>query len=297
MRICFLIWLLLSLTAPFAAQAQGKLKVVASFSIIGDMVTQIAGNNVDLKILVGANGDAHEYEPTTVDARSLANADIVFINGLGLEGWIERLIHSSGYKGQVIIVTKSIKTLEADAHGHVADDPHAWQDLANGKIYMINIRDALANADKTHSAEYTKNTALYLKELDALDSWVKSEIAKVPADKRTVISMHDSFQYFALRYGVKFIAPLGISTESQASAADMARIIDQVRKQNITAVFLENMTDSRLIRQLESDAGAHVGGTLYSDAISAPDEPAPNYIAMFRHNVTELVAAMQNNPE
>ncbi len=286
----------LSLLIALGADADERLKVVASFSIIGDMVKQVAGNNVDLEVLVGPNGDAHEYEPTTANARSLSHANIVFINGLGLEGWIERLIQSSAFKGKAVVVTQGITPLESEAHGHSAPDPHAWQNLENGKTYVANIRDALAQADPLHAAEYQSNAARYLQKLDTLDKWTKTEIAQVEPSKCKVISMHDSFHYFAKQYGVTFIAPLGISTESEASAADMARIIDQVRQQHITAVFLENMTDSRLMRQLESDAGAHIGGTLYSDALSAPGEPASTYTDMFTYNVTKLVAAMQQNP-
>lgn len=284
---------ILILLLPLPSKAQGKIKVVASFSVIGDMVRHVAGDNIDLQTLVGENGNVHEYEPTAADARAISGADIVFINGLGLEGWIERLIESSGYKGKIITVSTGIHPINIAGH----DDPHAWQDITNGKIYAVNIRDALTNADKIHSAEYQANTVSYTAKLDELDKWAKSEIGKVNPDKRKVISMHDAFQYFAARYGVKFIALLGVSTESEASAADMARIIDQVRSQHISAVFLENMTDSRLINQIERDASAHIGGTLYSDALSDSNGPASDYTSMFKHNVTQLVAAMRNNPE
>ncbi len=288
--------LLLTLVAlltliPFSSYADGRLRAVASFSIIGDMVKQVAGDNIDLKVLVGSNGDVHEYEPTPADAKLLANADIVFINGLGLEGWMERLISSSNYKGSVIVVTKGVTTLKSGMH----DDPHAWQDIANARIYVQNIRDALVKADKAHVPEYKSNAAAYIKKLDALDAWAIKEISQITPDRRKVISQHDSFQYFTARYGVKFIAPMGISTESQASAADMARIIDQIRAQHITAIFLENMSDAHIIKQLESDTGIRVGGTLYSDALSEPNGPAPDYIAMFRHNIMAIVAALQPN--
>lgn len=279
------------LMLPLAAHAHDKLHVVASFSVIGDLVHQVAGNDVEVRTLVGANGNVHEYEPTPADAKAIAGANLVFINGLGLEGWGERLITSSGYKGPIIVVTQGITPLEQ----HGAPDPHAWQNVENAKIYIVNIRDALVKADAVHKSDYDANAAAYIIRLDALDRWVKQEISGVNPDKRKVISMHDSFQYFAARYAVAFIAPLGMSMESEASASDLAHIIDEVRKSHITAVFLENMTDSRLIKQLQSDAHVQIGGTLYSDALSAPDGPAPDYIAMVRHNVSELVAAMKVN--
>jgi zinc/manganese transport system substrate-binding protein len=240
---------------------------------------------------VGANGNVHEYEPTPMDAKNISDADIIFINGLGLEGWIERLIKLSGYKGQVVVVTQGITPLERNGHY----DPHAWQSLANAKAYVTNIRDALVKGDKPHASEYQKNAAAYLQKIDETDKWTRSEIAKIPPDKRKVVSTHDAFQYFSVRYGVTFVALLGISTESQPLASDMAAMINQLRRQNIRAVFLENMTDSRLMKQLETDAGAHIGGILYSDALSGPNESAPDYLTMFRHNVTELTAAMRGN--
>lgn len=281
-----------------AAHAEGKLKVIASFSVLGDMVKNVAGDDIELKTLVGANGDAHEYQPTPASVKDISKADLVITNGLGLEGWLPRMIESSGYKGKIVEATTGIKPLklaEEEGEQHGGQDPHAWQNVANGKIYVTNIRDALIAADKVHADDYRKNAENYLKKLDNLDAWVKTEIAKVPAEKRKVISTHDAFQYFAKAYNVEFLAPQGLSTESQPSAADVAKLEDQIRAQKITAVFFENMTDSRLIKQLEKDAGAHVGGTLYSDALSAENEPAPNYIAMFKHNVPALASAMLKN--
>ena len=280
---------------PFSAHAE-KLKVVASFSILGNMVSHIAGDNVELKVLVGPNGDAHEYQPAPTDAKALAEANLVVVNGLGLEGWFDRLVSSSGYTGQVVTASHGIAPLEMKEGGQKHSDPHAWQNLAGGMVYVVNIRDALIKIDGKHADEYRANTEKYIAELDALDRWVREQISTVPMEKRNVISMHDSFGYFAEAYGVFFFAPVGLSTEAQPSAADIARLEDQVRGQKITAVFLENMTDSRLMKQLEKDAGAHIGGTLYSDALSTPDGPAPSYEGMFRHNVPALVQEMLRNP-
>lgn len=291
-RIAIAIIFAFILSIPLSASAEDKLKVVASFSIIGDLVSEVAGDNINLQVLVGSDGDVHKYEPTPADAKTIANADIIFINGFGLEGWIERLIKSSGYKGQVVVLSEGITPLILNGH----DDPHAWQDPQNAKIYITHIRDSLMKADKLHAKKYQEKAVGYAKKLDALDKWIKQKVSEVSVTKRKVVSVHDAFQYFGARYGIQFIPLLGITTESDASAADLAHIVDQIRKNNITAVFLENMTDSRLIEQLESDAGAHVGGTLYSDALSLPEGPAPDYAAMLHHNVNELVVAMQKNP-
>lgn len=293
MKVKFFAALLLTVALTFSAHAEGKLKVVASFSILGDMVKNVAADDVELKILVGANGDAHEYQPTPADAKAISKADLVIVNGLGFEGWLSRLIKSSDYKGKIVEASNSVLPSKLEN----GDDPHAWQSLENGKIYIKNIRDALISADKFHADDYIKNAESYLKKLDGLDAWVKNEISKVPVEKRKVISTHDSFGYFAKAYNVEFLAPQGISTESQATAADVAKLIDQIRAQKITAVFFENMTDSRLIKQLEKDAGAHVGGTLYSDALSAENESASNYILMFQNNITLLVNAMMKNTD
>jgi len=287
------LWLIFLLLLPVNAFAT-PLKVVASFSILGDMVHQVGGNDIDLKTLVGPNGDAHVYEPTPADAKALAAADLVIINGLSFEGWLGRLIVSSGYTGSIVSASDGVKPLEFSGAG-MAQDPHAWQNIANAKIYVMNIRDALIKADGAHAAHYKTHAEKYLQELDTLDAWVKAQIASVPNNKREVITSHDAFQYFGKAYGVRFIAPQGISTESEASAADIARLIDQIRTQKIQAMFMENISDPRLIKQLETDAGAYVGGTLYSDALSPPDGPASDYIAMFRHNVTQLAAGMRHN--
>jgi len=291
MRFIFVILLLLTL--PAAAHAE-KLKVVASFSILGDMVHEVAGDVIDLKTLVGPNGDAHVYEPTPADAKAIAHADLVIVNGLGFEGWLERLIASSGYKGPVVVASKGIAPLAFKSEG-LTQDPHAWQSLANGKIYIANIRDALVKTDGTRAGMYRIKAARYLQQLTMLEAWVKAEIAQVPPPQRKVITSHDAFQYFARDYGVTFIAPLGISTESEASAADIAKLLDQIRAQYIRALFMENISDARLIRQLETDGDAYVGGTLYSDALSPPDGPAASYTAMFHHNVTQLLEGMGHN--
>jgi zinc/manganese transport system substrate-binding protein len=287
---------------PSYANTQ-KLKVVASFSILGDIVQQVGGDTIELDVLAKADSDAHVFEPTPTDAKTLAAAKLVIINGLGFEGWMERLVSASGYKGEVITASKGIKAIaqEDDHHEHEghdhhdAFDPHAWHNVNNVKTYVSNIRDALSKHDPANAAAYNSRARDYLQQLDKLDTWIKSEIAKVPQAKRKVITTHDSFQYFASAYGISFIAPLGVNTDSEASAADIAKLIDQLRSRQIQAVFLENTSDGRIIRQLQTDANAHVGGTLYSDALSKKDGTASTYIELIRHNTTQLVAGMLHN--
>jgi zinc/manganese transport system substrate-binding protein len=279
------------------APAQEKLKVVATFSILADMVKTVGGDRIELATLVGPNADAHVYSPTPADAKLLASARIVVTNGLGFEGWITRLIKASATKATIAVATKGVKPRQAagglgHGHSHADADPHAWQSVANAKIYVANIRDALGAADPAGKDAYAANAALYLAQLDALDADVKSEIEKIPADRRKVITTHDSFGYFGAAYGIAFVAPQGVSTEAEVAAKDVAAIIGQIRKQKIPAVFLENVSDPRLLRRISEESGARVGGTLYSDALTDEKGAAPSYLDMIRYNVKQLAAAL-----
>ncbi|WP_420102639.1 metal ABC transporter substrate-binding protein [Bosea sp. (in: a-proteobacteria)] len=297
----------LALTAlPGVASAQEKVPVVASFSILADLVKQVGGDRVAVTSLVGPNGDAHVYSPTPADAKAMAAAKLVVINGLHLEGWLPRLIKSSGAKATVATATKGIKPIEAEEEGHDAkaghghdhghDDPHAWQSITNARIYVANIRDALDAADPAGKAVYDANAAAYLAKLDTLESEVKAAVARIPAERRKAITTHDAFGYFVKAYGVEFIAPQGVSTESEASAKDVARIIRQIKAQKVPAVFLENVTNPRLIEQIAKESGAKIGGTLYSDALSDASGPAGTYIDMMKHNISEIEKALGAGP-
>lgn len=233
----------------------------------------------------------------TADAKKLADAQIVFTNGLGFEGWIARLVKSSATKATVVIATKGIKPLKpAGGHGHSHDsgDPHAWQSVANAKVYVANIRDALAASDPANKSVYETNAAAYLGKLDQLDKDVREAIARIPAERRRIITTHDAFGYFRAAYGVEFVAPQGVSTDSEASAKDVARIITQIRKQKIPAVFLENVSDPRLLKRIADETGARLGGILYSDALTGEKGMAPTYIDMMRHNIRALSAALMS---
>ncbi len=280
---------------PAAAQQTAKISAAATFSILGDLVQQVGGDRVDVVTLVGPDGDVHVYSPTPSDAKKLAAAKTVFVNGLGLEGWVTRLVRASGTRAPVVTVSNGIaarKMEDENEPGRLIIDPHAWQSVANAKIYIANIRDGLAAIDPTGKASYDANAAAYLGKLDQLEKEVRAAIASIPPDRRRVITIHDSLGYFGDAYGLKFISPERVSTDSEASAKDVAKIIAQIRREKIPAVFLENITDPRLMNEIARETGAAVGGTLYSDALSPAGRPAANYIEMMRHNVRELTRAL-----
>lgn len=281
---------LVTAIVPARAQekTQDKIDVVASFSILGDFVRNVGGERVAVTTLVGPNGDAHVYTPTPRDAKKIADAKLVVVNGLGFEGWLPRLVKSSGGKAVIVTATQGIAPRKLDSH----EDPHAWQSVANARIYVANIRDALAKADPAGADTYKANAEAYLAKLTALDSDVKAAIATIPTVHRKVISTHDAFGYFAAAYGIEFIAPQGVSTDSEPSAKDIAVIITQLKISKIPAVFLENIADPRLMRRIAAETGAKIGGTLYSDSLTPENGDAPTYIDMVRHNIKALTSAL-----
>ena len=292
-RAMLLLTALAGMLASTPALAQDRINVVATFSILGDLVKNVGGDRLAAATLVGPNGDVHVYSPTPADAKMLKAAKVVFVNGLGLEGWMTRLVSASGTKAPMVIASTGIepRKMEDDA-GHMVPDPHAWQTVANAKIYVANIRDGLSKADPAGKQVYAANAKAYLVKLDALERQVKEAIAKIPADRRKIITTHDAFGYFGAAYGMEFISPEGVSTDAEPSAKDVARIISQIRKQKIPAVFMENITDPRLMRQIAQESGAAIGGTLYSDALSDPNGPAGSYIDMMRNNIREFDNAL-----
>jgi zinc/manganese transport system substrate-binding protein len=284
---------LISAISPNPSRAQVSrepVKVVASFSILGDFVKNVGGGRIDVTILVGPDSDVHVYVPAPADARKIAAAKLIVINGLGLEGWLPRLLQLSGEKAPVVTATNGIAPLRLGSQS----DPHAWQSVANAKKYIANIRDALIAVSPADAELFGKNAEAYLARLDALDREVRQAVARIPQASRNVISTHDAFGYFASAYGIQFIAPLGVSTETEASAKDIARIIDQIRAEKIPAVFLEKMGDPRLIRRISAETGARIGGTLYSDSLTGEKGDAPTYIDMVRHNIKALTIALAN---
>lgn len=307
-----------SLFSPTAAWADSPTPVVATFSVVGDMVKRIGGEHVKLTTLVGPDGDAHVYQPTPKDARAVNQAEVLIVNGLEFEGWLERLSEAADFNGTLVVATTGIDAIPFDdhddhddhakhddhddhekhagggheGHDHGAFDPHAWQSLDNAVIYVDNITAALAKADPEHAGAFYANREAYVAEIKALDVEIDALIAALPEDRRTVVTSHDAFGYFADQYGLTFEAPQGLSTESEPSAADVAKMITQIREDGISAVFVESITDNRLLEQIANETGATIGGTLYSDALSGSDGPAGTYLDMMRHNAKTLSNAL-----
>jgi zinc/manganese transport system substrate-binding protein len=279
---------LLLIASPL--HAAERLNVVASFSILGDFVRNVGGDRVDVTTLVGPDSDVHVYTPAPSDAKRIADAKLVIVNGLGLEGWLPRLVQSAGSKAQVVTVSAGIAPLKLGS----AADPHAWQSVPNARIYVSDIANALAAADPDDAEFFRARAKAYLDKLEALDREVREAVAKIPPERRKVISTHDAFGYFAAEYGVQFVAPLGVSTETEPSARDIAAIIGQIKAQKIPAVFLENISDDRLIRRIAAETGAKVGGTLISDGLTGEKGLAPTYIDMVRHNIKALTSALDH---
>jgi zinc/manganese transport system substrate-binding protein len=295
-RLKAIILLLIGLTLPLFSAAADKIKVVATFSVLADMVEQIAGDAVELTMLVGVDSDAHVYQIRPIDAKQVSEADLLVVNGLGFEGWLARLEQSSGFDGRKVVASASIDAIHHAADGHADHpdsnlDPHAWHSLANGRQYVTNIAQALIEVDPQNRVHYQDNLTAYLAAIDALDAELSSQVAAVPAGQRRVITSHDAFAYLARAYGFQFFSPQSISTESQPSARDVARLIRQIRQEGISALFIENISDDRLMQQIASETDVKLGGKLYSGALSGLNEPASSYLAMMRHNVTVLLAA------
>ena len=274
------------------ALAADKLKAVASFTILADFVREIGGERVEVASLVGPDADAHSFQPSPADARRIKEARLVVVNGLGFEGWIDRLLRASGSTARVLVASAGVTPLKGRG-GHDHDvDPHAWQDVANAKLYIATIRDGLAKADPEGRGTFDANATRYIGQLESLERDIREAIAAIPPARREVITTHDAFGYFGRTYGLTFTAPQGVSTDSEATAADVARIIRQVKARNIPAVFLENVSDRRLADRIAAEGGAKIGAKLYSDALSRPGGPAATYLAMMRQNLAAFRAAL-----
>ena len=279
--------------------AADKINVVASFSILGDLVQQVGGEHISVSTLVGPNGDAHVYQPTPQDTIRLTKSQLFVVNGLGFEGWMERLVSASHYKGKVITASQSIKpqtftdTDDNKAAPHAAQDPHAWHSIPNAVQYVHNIADGLSQIDPEHKVEYQANAGNYIQRLEQLDKSLLAEFAAIPADKRKMITSHDAFGYLSARYQITTIAPQGMSTESEASASDVAKIIKQIRKEKIKALFVENISDPRLMQQISKETGVNPGKELFSDALSDKSGPASTYLDMMHYNTTQILSALK----
>lgn len=280
---------LMAFSAPVSA---AELKAVASFTVLADVVHQVGGDKVKVTSLVGPDGDPHEFEPSPKDAKALKAADVVFVSGEGLEGWLDRLISASGTKSKPVTVSEGVKTRTMDEDGKTVTDPHVWNSPVNVKIWVANIEKALSAADPADAASFKANAEAYTKKLDALDAYAREKFEKIPEDRRKVLTSHDAFGYFGREYKVTFLSPLGVSTESEASAADVGKLIDQIKAERVKTYFFENSNDPRLVKQVAKATGAQPGGELYVEALSKPSGPAATYEKMFRFNVDQLSAAM-----
>lgn len=282
--------------SSMAGLAQAKpIEAVASFTVLADMVQNVGGDHVHVTSLIGPNGDPHAYEPTPNDAQALKRADLVFVSGLHLEGWLDRLIKASGYQGQPVVLSNGIKTRSMEEDGKRITDPHAWNSAANGVVYVRNIISALQKADPANASDYQAKGEQYIQQLEQLDAYARAQVQAIPSDKRKVLTSHDAFGYFGDAYGVTFLSPLGFSTETEASASDVAKLIKQIKHEHVSTYFFENSSDPRLVKQIADASGAQPGGELYVESLSPADGPAPTYAQMFRYNVDKLTAAMKGN--
>nr|WP_319565794.1 metal ABC transporter substrate-binding protein [uncultured Rhodoferax sp.] len=290
----------LAVSCLLPAWAAEPLPVVASFSILGDLVKVVGGDRVQVTTLVGPNEDAHAFEPKPADAKAILAAKLFVINGLNFEPWAPKLAKSANYKGLTLMASQGIQPRSmppepGHTHGHAETDPHAWQDPSNVITYVKNIAKSLSDADPSGARSYQKNSDFYIKELMILDQFAKDQLAMIPVAKRQVITSHDAFGYFAARYQIKFLAPQGINEDTEPSAKEVAQLIRQIKRDKIKAVFVENMSNSKLLAQITRDTGVTLGPKLYVDALSGPNEPGSSYLLLMRHNVTQLVAGMKLN--
>lgn len=287
--------MMVSLVLACSSQAAlaKNLNVVTSFTVLADMAKQVGGEHVTVKSLVGPDGDPHSFEPSPQDSVALSKADVVIVSGLGMEGWMDRLVSASGYKGKVIVASEGISTRKMIDDGKQITDPHAWNSAENGAIYAQNITRALVAADPEDAAAINDSGSEYVTRLKLLDSWAKTRFEAIPKSKRKVLTSHDAFGYFGQEYGVTFLAPVGFSTEAEANASDVAGLIKQLKNQQIKTYFIENQTDPRLVKQIAAASGAQPGGELYPEALSAASGPASTYEMAFKHNVDAIANSMK----
>ncbi|MFA7669965.1 MAG: zinc ABC transporter substrate-binding protein [Burkholderiaceae bacterium] len=300
---------------PALSATTGPLPVVATFSILGDMVKEVGGERVTVTTIVGVNDDAHHFEPTPHDAKALLDAKVLVLNGLDFETWLPRLLQASGFQGSQVLASKDVKVrqvsaAESDAHDHDHGgrgqdhgedddahhhhgDPHAWQDLNNGMIYVRNIAAGLAKADPRNARYYEGRANSYIERMKKLDTEIRGAVAAIPPERRRVITSHDAFGYFGDAYGIEFIPIAGLSSQAEPSARDVARIITLARETGVAGVFIENMSSPQLAKQIAKESGAIMGGTLYADALAPPDQPAATYLGMFSWNAGRLVYVLK----
>ncbi|QND50855.1 zinc ABC transporter solute-binding protein [Phyllobacterium sp. 628] len=292
-RLLFALAGSVALTFGMAASASAKtIDVVASFTVLADVVKNVGGDHVHVKSLVPANGDPHEFEPSPDDAKAVKGAAVTFVSGEGLESWFERLTKASGATEKPVVVSTGIKTHTFEDDGKKVTDPHVWNSVPNVLIWVSNIEKSLAKADPEDAADFKANAARYTKQLEELNASVHAKLDAVAKDKRKVLTSHDAFGYYGKEYGVTFLSPLGVSTETEASAGDVAKLIEQIKKEKVRVYFFENSNDPRLIKQIADATGAQPGGELYPEALSAADGPASTYAKLISYNTDQIVKAI-----
>ena len=294
-RFCVSISLLAGATQSVAAEQ--ALAVTTSFSILGDWVQIVGGNRVAVTTLVGADQDAHVFEPKPTDAKAIQKSQLLVLNGIGFEPWAQKLAKAANFKGTTLVASKGVQAMQTDhgkggSHQHHESDPHAWQNPRNVVIYINNIASALSTLDPAGANTYQNNAQAYNKELEILDNWAQTQFANIAPEKRKVITSHDAFGYFAQRYSIRFMTAQGTSTAAEPSAKQIARLVQQIKREKIKTVFVENMSNPKLMEQLSKDAGATVGASLYADALSSEPQGA-SYLQMMRHNIKQMAASMQ----
>ena len=282
---------LFSLLLSMSLSAAEKLQVITSFSILADMTHQVGGDHIQITNMVGPDADAHTYEPTPDDAKALLKAKLIIKNGLGFEPWLDRLVTSTETKVPVISASHGVIPRSLNEDGESVPDPHAWHNLANAELYISNITKALIATDPTNKADYERNSQAYLKQIYALLAEAKAKLGSLPPGNRKIVTSHDAFGYLGQAYGIDFMAPQGLSTEREPSAAEVAALITQIRQAKVKAVFMENIKDARLLKQIADESGAHIGGTLYSDALAA-NGPASTFVGLFEYNLNTLYNAL-----
>jgi zinc/manganese transport system substrate-binding protein len=293
-RISILTLLVLLVFAALVRAADApmaKLNVVATNSIIGDWANIVGRDDIELKMLVGPDGDPHEYEPTPADSVALSSADLIFENGLGLENWLDKLYGSAESRATRVAITQGIEVR------HVGGDldPHVWQSVKDAVVMVGNIRDALVRADPTHAGHFKARADVYIRQLTELDAWVQAQINSIPAPRRKLVTSHDAFGYFGQRYGMDISGSAleSVTTEaSDPSARQIADAVDQIKRSGVPVIFLENIQNPKLIDEIASDADVKVGPPLYSDALGQPGTDGDSYIKMIRYNVQTLVRAL-----
>ncbi|WP_100152618.1 metal ABC transporter substrate-binding protein [Snodgrassella alvi] len=289
--ICLFSMFLCSLASLLQA---APLPVITSFSILGDVTRQIGGERVQVRSLIGNDQDAHMYQLVSKDLRDMRSARLILLNGLGLEPLsLQRAAQQS--RVPLATVTQGIQPLmmaDDGHHHHQQTDPHIWNDPVLMQTYARNVAGALIKVDPQGKAYYQQRLAAYQRQLAELNNWATKIFNAVPADKRKVLTGHDAFAYMAKRYSIQFIAPQGVSTEAEPSARQVAAIISQIRRENIKAIFIENIKNPKMVQRIASETQTKISGRLYSDALSN-GAPAATYIDMFRFNVNALAAAMK----